>query len=87
MNTTATLRTKATLEASLAAACDRDRTYKRAMGAIDLALRSSMGDKGLRDCIRRELDLVTALLGDIDAQDRRRQAEVSAGRYPDEDRD
>lgn len=81
----ATLRTKATLEASLAAACDRNRAQQRAMGSIDLALRSAMGDKALRDNVRRELDTLGVLLADIDAQDRRRQADVSAARYGDED--
>lgn len=81
----ATLRTKATLEASLAAACDRNRAQQRAMGAIDVALRSPMGEQALRDTVRRELDTLAVLLADIEAQDRRRQADVSAARYRDKD--
>ena len=83
----ATLRTKATLEASLVAACDRERARKRALSAIDLALRSGTGDKALRDTLRAELDQVAVLLADIDAQDQRWQADVSGARYSDEDKE
>lgn len=83
----ASLRTKATLEACLAAANDRHRAQSHALAAIGTLLRQGLGDKGLREALQAELDALPVLLADIDAQAQRACAAIEAKRYPDEDPD
>ncbi len=83
----ATLRTKATLEACLAAGNDRHRVQSRALATIGTLLRQGLGDKGLREALQAELDALPVLLADIDAQAQRACAAIEAKLYPDEDPD
>lgn len=81
----ATLRTKATLEACLGAACDRNRVRAEAIDAIGAVLSFGLSAQAQADAIRAELDKLPALLADIDAQFNTRGAIIDATRYPDED--
>lgn len=80
----ATLRIKATLEASLAAANDRHRVHSRALASIDVLTRSAMGAEALREAVRAELDKLPAMLANIEARSLRDHAAIEARAYPDE---
>lgn len=80
----ATLRTKATLEACLSAACDRNRVRAGVIDAIDAVLSFGLSAQAQAEAIRAELDKLPALLADIEAQFQKRGAIIDATRYPDE---
>lgn len=85
--TIATLRTKATLDNCLAAACDRSRARTGVFDSIDAVLSFGLTADQMHEAIRAEMDKLPALLADMDARCRRRGAVIDATRYPDEQDD
>lgn len=84
----ATLRTKATLENCLAAACDRNNLRASTLRDIEAILAQTHGTaisaEQLRIAITAQLAKLPALMADIEAQWRRRGDQIDARRYPDE---
>lgn len=84
----ATLRTKATLENCLAAACDRNNLRASTLRDIEAILAqthsSALSAEQLRIAITAQLAKLPALMADIEAQWRRRGDQIDARRYPDE---
>lgn len=84
----ATLRTKATLENCLAAACDRNNLRASTLRDIEAILAQTHGSaisaEQLRIAITAQLAKLPSLMADIEAQWRRRGDQIDARRYPDE---
>mgnify|MGYP006161663685 CR=1 FL=1 len=84
----ATLRTKATLENCLAAACDRNNLRAATLRDIEAILVrtqcAAISAEQLRIAIAAQLAKLPPLLADIDEQARRRGDQIDARSYPDE---
>lgn len=84
MSTVASLRTKATLEACLAAAGARNRMRAGVLAGIESVLSCELSREEQTKAIRDELAKLPALLADVEAQFQKRGALIDAASYPDE---